>query len=172
MTLHDLLALGFSDIDDLRAALADGTLAPDDVTAHVGTDEGEDPESAWLDALAEIEIEIPPWFDGGCLPGLTDDGRIDPHDAEGLVVWLRDLAYGGCASGQYMPAVTYYQAAETMARYGDDVLQYIEDSGVGECLSGEDILSRSWSGIAVFFLSVAVEEWGRATLRALGYDGY
>ena len=37
------------------------------------------------------------------------------------------IIQGGCASGAYMPAVTYYDAKQTMAEHGDDVLQYIED---------------------------------------------
>lgn len=77
---------------------------------------------------------------------------------------IASICQGGCASGAYMPAVTYYQARETMGEHGDDVLQYIEDQ-MGELPavpSGE-----SWSGIAVFFLSVAVELWASATLSEL-----
>ena len=61
---------------------------------------------------------------------------------------------GGCASGAYMPAVTYHKALETMAEHGNDVLQYIQDS-YGELPKPAD--DESWAGIAVFYLSVAVE---------------
>ncbi len=61
---------------------------------------------------------------------------------------------GGCASGAYMPAVTYHQAVETMSEHGDDVLQFIEDNH-GELPTVPK--GESWSGIAVFYLSFAVE---------------
>ena len=61
---------------------------------------------------------------------------------------------GGCASGAYMPAVTYHQALDTMGEHGNDVLQYIQDS-YGEVPKPSD--DESWSGIAVFYLSMAVE---------------
>ena len=60
---------------------------------------------------------------------------------------------GGCASGAYMPAVTYNQAIETMGEYGDDVLDFIEDN-VGKLPPPLDV---SWSGMACFYLSNAVE---------------
>ena len=63
---------------------------------------------------------------------------------------------GGCASGAYMPAVTYYQANKTMSEHGDDVLDYIQ--GIyGELPKPADDIS--WSGLAVFYLSFAVELW-------------
>jgi hypothetical protein len=55
-----------------------------------------------------------------------------------------------------MPAVTYHQARETMNEHGDDVLQYIQDS-LDELPKPRD--DESWSGIAVFYLSYAVELW-------------
>jgi len=69
---------------------------------------------------------------------------------------IASIQQGGCASGAYMPAVTYYQSRQTMSEHGDDVLQYIEDQ-IGELPpvpTGE-----SWSGIACFYLSYAVELW-------------
>lgn len=84
-------------------------------------------------------IDVPAW--------IAD--TITPADVAAIM-------QGGCASGAYMPAVTYYDASQTMAQYGDDVLQYIEDysGGLPDIPCGE-----SWSGIAVFFLSYAVEQW-------------
>ncbi len=91
-----------------------------------------DPISTYTDA-----IEIPDWI-------------IDPTPAD-----IEALLVGGCSSGAYMPAVTYWQASKTMAEHGDEVLTFIEDYGdLPEIPRGE-----SWSGIAVLFLSHAVELW-------------
>jgi len=89
--------------------------------------------------LAGLGIEVPEWVD---------------QDITG-----RDIAaicQGGCESGAYMPAVTYHEATQTMAEHGDEVLEYIEDA-YGEL---PDVpRGESWSGIAVHFLSCAVELW-------------
>jgi len=66
------------------------------------------------------------------------------------------IVQGGCASGAWMPAVTYYQAVATMSEHGDDVLQYLEDQ-LGEL--PQHASTESWSGIAVHYLSCAVELW-------------
>ena len=69
---------------------------------------------------------------------------------------VASIIQGGCASGAYMPAVTYYDAKQTMAEHGDDVLQYIEDR-YGETPQPPE--GESWAGIACFYMSVAVELW-------------
>ena len=93
-----------------------------------------------------------------------NDLRSVIREMEDTPPWLNELEVydfqaiqqGGCESGAYMPAVTYYDAAQTMAKYGDDVFTYIE-SQYGEL---PDIPKQSsWDGIAVFFLSFAVELW-------------
>ena len=61
---------------------------------------------------------------------------------------------GGCASGAYMPAVTYCKAVNTMSEHGDDVLQYLEDM-TGELPTPPSDIS--WSQLACFYLSRAVE---------------
>ena len=66
---------------------------------------------------------------------------------------------GGCGSGAYMPAVTYFDALETMHRHGDDVLQYLEDA-LGELPKPPDDIS--WSGLACFYLTYAVELWANS----------
>jgi predicted RecA/RadA family phage recombinase len=66
------------------------------------------------------------------------------------------IIQGGCASGAYMPAVTYHTARETMNEHGDDVLQFIEDA-YGEIPKLPE--TTSWSSVAVFYLSTAVELW-------------
>lgn len=69
---------------------------------------------------------------------------------------IQAIKQGGCASGAFMPAVTYYTANETMAQYGDDILEYIE-SVLGEIPQPKT--GESWSGLAVFYYSYAVELW-------------
>ena len=74
---------------------------------------------------------------------------------------IQAIQHGGCESGAYMPAVTYYDAAQTMGKYGDDVFTYIE-SQYGELPDVPSLFNlkqSSWGGIAVFFLSFAVELW-------------
>lgn len=85
------------------------------------------------------DIDIPPWINQG----------IAPYNIAGIV-------RGGCASGAYMPAVTYHQALATMADHGDAVLQFIEDN-LGELPKPPDDIS--WSGLACHYLSCAVELW-------------
>jgi len=77
---------------------------------------------------------------------------------------LEAIQQGGCASGAYMPAVTYYQATETMSNCGDAVLEYIEEQ-YGEIPQAPS--GSSWSGIAVHYLSMAVELWASSTLNEL-----
>lgn len=72
---------------------------------------------------------------------------------------IASICQGGCASGSYMPAVTYHKAIDTMARYGDEVMQYVEDT-LGELPNPQETYeSVSWSGMACFYLSLAVELW-------------
>jgi|13_taG_2_1085334.scaffolds.fasta_scaffold22232_4 hypothetical protein len=100
--------------------------------------------------LQEVLADAPPaWIDA---------------DAIGDLAGLESIAYGGCASGAYMPAVTYHKAAETMAEHGDDVLQYIQDVA-GELPKPND--SESWSGMACFYLSYAVELWVSDAINTL-----
>ena len=84
------------------------------------------------------DIDLPRWI----------DEDISPSD-------VAAICQGGCASGAYMPAVTYHQALKTMADHGDDVLQYIEDA-TGELPS---VKGQSWGQMACTYLSCAVELW-------------
>lgn len=77
---------------------------------------------------------------------------MDAVDVDDVIA----ISQGGCASGAYMPAVTYHIANQVMAKYGDDVLEFIEDH-LGELPAVPK--GESWSGIAVFYLSSAVELW-------------
>lgn len=69
---------------------------------------------------------------------------------------ITNITEDGCASGAYMPAVTYHAALETMTEHGDSVFSFLEDY-YGDEIPPPSILS--WSSIAVHYLSVAVETW-------------
>ena len=87
---------------------------------------------------ADYGIYVPDWID--------QDISLDD---------INNILQGGCASGAYMPAVTYHTALDTMSDHGDDVLQYIEDA-VGDL---PDVAGESWGGMACKYLSSAVELW-------------
>ena len=73
------------------------------------------------------------------------------------------IVQGGCASGAYMPAVTYHVADKVMSNHGDDVLEYIE--GVqGELPSVE---GKGWSEMATVYLSTAIELFAMSAEDAL-----
>jgi hypothetical protein len=81
---------------------------------------------------------------------------VEPWIEQGITPYTVAAIYqGGCASGAYMPAVTYYDALQTMNKHGDDVLQFIEDR-LGYV---PDFGANSWSAMAVYYLSTAVELW-------------
>jgi hypothetical protein len=96
----------------------------------------------------DAAIHVPTW--------IAQD--IAPSDVAAIV-------QGGCASGAYMPAVTYHQALATMATQGDDVLQFIEDTYGEVPHPGED--HQSWAGMATFYLSCAVELWAASVEAAV-----
>ena len=82
-----------------------------------------------------IDIEIPLWVQ-------SDISCAD----------IAAIVQGGCDSGAYMPAVTYWQALETMSEHGDEVMDYLyEPPAVPEGLS--------WAGMACVYVSAAVENW-------------
>lgn len=86
---------------------------------------------------------------------------------------IASIVQGGCASGAYMPAVTYYQALATMSEHGDDVLQFLQDY-LGELPA--PCSDESWSGMACHYLSAAVDYWaygvmGRLEAHDMGEEG-
>lgn len=105
--------------------------------------------------LWEDDKPIDDRFEGVDVPAWMEDD-ISPYD-------VAAIAQGGCASGAYMPAVTYHRAMQTMAEHGDDVLQFIEDR-LGELPQPEPV---SWSGLACSYLSTAVELWAAETEATL-----
>lgn len=78
---------------------------------------------------------------------------------------IASITQGGCASGAYMPAVTYWTANDVMASYGDDVLDYISNT-LGELPTPPAF--ESWKGRASFYLAYAVELWAGDMLGQLG----
>lgn len=92
--------------------------------------------------------EVPLWIDQG----------ITPYDVAGIIE-------GGCASGAYMPAVTYAEALYTMGQWGDEILDFISTHLGDEALKPEKV--ESWSGLAVYYLSTAVELWASGVAEEL-----
>ena len=96
-------------------------------------------------------IEVPLWIDGDITLGT-----------------LAAIIQGGCESGAYMPAVTYFDANETMRQHGDAVIDHIKNSGldvpvVGDC---------SWSSYACEVLSHAVELWAWDVVNGIAEGDY
>jgi len=80
---------------------------------------------------------------------------------------IASICQGGCASGSYMPAVTYHKAIATMGQHGDEILDYIERV-YGEIPNPLDQYEEvSWSGMACFYLSTAVELWAGDVMAQL-----
>jgi hypothetical protein len=93
----------------------------------------------------------------------NDEGPV--ADSMQVPVWIESdiswqqvcaIVHGGCASGAYMPAVTYHEALATMAEHGDDVLEFIEHYHIW---LPKPAAGDSWSGMASLYLSCAVDVW-------------
>ena len=63
------------------------------------------------------------------VPVYIDADHIPDEPAE-AVVWLGDLAYGGCRASTYMPAMEYHHAAQMMANHWRAILTD-DTTGVG-----------------------------------------
>jgi hypothetical protein len=55
------------------------------------------------------------------VPVYIDADHI-PDEPEEAVVWLGDLAYGGCRAATYLPAVEYHHATQMMAQHWRAIL--------------------------------------------------
>lgn len=80
---------------------------------------------------------------------LVEMGGVEVYD-------IMSINQGGCASGAYMPAVTYSTANDIMHNHGNSIMQYIEDN-YGEL--PEPPRGETWSGRACFYVAIAVELW-------------
>jgi len=68
---------------------------------------------------------------------------------------LQSIIQCGCASNAHR-SVYFYDAAKTMAEYGDSVLEYLENE-LGEIPQPEK--GMTWSHLASHYLSYAIELW-------------
>jgi len=68
---------------------------------------------------------------------------------------LQSIIQCGCASNAHS-SVFYYEAAQCMAKHGDDVLVYIKNH-YGELPSIPE--QTGWNQIASFYLVIAIESW-------------
>lgn len=91
--------------------------------------------------ISELDVFVPRWID---------------QDITGTT--LASIIQGGCASGAYMPAVTYWEAKQTMAEHGDDVIEFITDE-MGNLPQPSEDTPQTWGGMACYYLSAAVELW-------------
>jgi hypothetical protein len=89
--------------------------------------------------VASMGVEVPQWI-----------------EQDISVCTVAAIVQGCCESGAYMPAVTYHTAVETMGKHGDYVLDFISDN-YGSLVDLPP--DTSWSGIAVHYLSSAVDLW-------------
>ncbi len=69
---------------------------------------------------------------------------------------IKGIKQGGCASGAYMPAVTYDTAEQTMSDHSWDIFDYIKEH-YREVPQPETV--TTWNSLAAFYLSLAVELW-------------
>jgi hypothetical protein len=97
------------------------------------------------DAPVNNIVETPRW--------VTDDVSIRG---------LRAIVQGGCA-------VTCHTALQTMSEHGDDVFDYL-DEAYGEVPRPDDDVADSWSRMARYYLSDAVELWAFRALTELGAE--
>jgi len=109
------------------------------------------------------DITVPAWIDEEYIDqeALNDDEHEDHEDA---VSTIESICQCGCASGSYMPAVTYYTARQVMNEHGDDVLDYLADHYGNLPTPPEDV---SWSGLACHYLSAGVEAWAMSAMSQL-----
>ena len=83
---------------------------------------------------------------------------IDWNDAQAIL-------QGGCASGAYMPAVTYQTAQAILNQYSDSIEAVFEEFGYGERQITWDITEDTFAGFCVKVVSMAVELWVGSNFR-------
>jgi hypothetical protein len=96
---------------------------------------------------------------------VREAGVFTPDYVKGGVTFstVAAIYQGGCESGAYMPAVTYYDARQTMAEHGDEIVDDIRDSGAFD----ENYLAiredEDFSWYCCRMVSAAVEFWAYTT---------
>lgn len=108
-----------------------------------------DTEALWNheEPVRTLGVDVPAWID---------------QDIDGSTVAA--VLQGGCASGAYMPAVTYHEALATMNEHGNEILTHLQDYGVLESMDVDTLLSGSWAGLACYLVSAAVEDWAASVV--------
>lgn len=97
--------------------------------------------------ISELGINVPKWI----------ESDVTISDVAGIY-------QGGCASGAYMPAVTYHVAHETMHDHGNKVLDFISDRAMEYPYIKEN---QSWKGHNCDVISLAVELWAMEVVSEL-----
>tara|TARA_Y100000310_G_scaffold30979_1_gene29396 strand:- start:5156 stop:5527 length:372 start_codon:yes stop_codon:yes gene_type:complete len=90
--------------------------------------------------VTDFDIDVPQWV----------EQDIAVYD-------VASILQGGCASGAYMPAVTYVTAQRIMAEHGDDVVEYLDQACHGEYVL--DVEKDTFCSFCVKVLSAAVDQW-------------
>tara|TARA_B100000745_G_scaffold93475_1_gene58956 strand:+ start:639 stop:1031 length:393 start_codon:yes stop_codon:yes gene_type:complete len=98
--------------------------------------------------VSELGITVPKWIDQDIRANQI--AAIVQRDANGIA---------GIYSGAYMPAQTYYDAMQTMAKWGDDVADYIDIFTYPGRMDLTSFKDQSWSGLCIHVLSKAVHMW-------------
>jgi hypothetical protein len=88
--------------------------------------------------IRNLGIEIPIWI-----------------DRDITVYTVEAILHSGCDSGAYMPAVTYWDAKQTMSQQGDEITGFLHDHDYSVSIISDD----TWGEICVRFLSAAVSLW-------------
>lgn len=70
---------------------------------------------------------------------------------------LQAIQQGGCASGAYMPAVTYHTALECMAEHYEEIENILADHFTGGL--NFDPATETWPTFASRLVAAAVECW-------------
>jgi hypothetical protein len=99
------------------------------------------------------DVELSSILEAGRLAGLEIPAWIEQDITCGTVM---EICVGGCDSGAYMPAVTYYTAKETMAKHGEEIVDFIVERLGQEGLANDH---DSFGAICCFFVSSAVDLW-------------
>lgn len=86
---------------------------------------------------------------------------------------MQQIYNKGCEGAEYMPAVTYWVALNTMndRQSADQVWDWLEQVGESDQAPPSEILKQGWERIAVFYLSRAVELWCHSVMDRLELEG-
>jgi len=95
--------------------------------------------------IKDLGIDVPVWIEQDITVGQVEA-----------------ITQGGCESGAYMAAVRYFDAMQTLAEHGDEILDFIDGTtGDFDAFSFEHC---SWNEMNCKIVSHAVELW------AIGVD--